>query len=128
MRALKVIDGLLAALSALVCLYVVVQTEPMFEGLWVDGTSLGNRAGQEAGIDTAVGVLGLVLILEATRRSIGWALPSLALIFLGYAWLGSGLPETLVGARPPTKSQLAVKMASARFNRPSPSTSPLTSS
>ena len=94
-RALRLIDRLLAALSVIVCLFVVVQTQPMFQRLWIEGTSLGNRAGQETGIDTAIGVLGLLLVLEATRRSIGWALPALALVFLAYAALGPSLPGWL---------------------------------
>jgi TRAP transporter 4TM/12TM fusion protein len=94
-RALRLLDRCLAGLAAVACLYVVFQTQPLFERFWIDGLSLGNRAGREAGIDTAVGVLGLVLILEATRRSIGWALPVLALVFLVYAGFGSALPGWL---------------------------------
>lgn len=88
-------DWVLAGLAFAVCAFVAVQTQPMFERWWLDGSSLGNRAGQETAIDTAVGVLGLVLIVEATRRSIGWALPALALAFLAYARFGSGLPDWL---------------------------------
>ncbi len=94
-RVLRLVDYCLAGLAAAACLFVVVQTQPLFEPLWVDGLSLGNRAGREAGIDTAVGVLGLLLVLEATRRSIGWALPVLALVFLAYAGFGSALPDGL---------------------------------
>jgi len=94
-KLLRRLDWLLAALSGAVCLFVVVQTQPMFERFWIGGTSLGNRAGQETAIDTLVGVLGLVLVLEATRRTIGWALPILGLVFLGYACFGSSLPDWL---------------------------------
>ena len=78
-RALRVVDWALALLAAAVCLYVVVQTQPAFERFWIDGSSLGNRVGLETGLDTAVGLLGILLVLEATRRSIGGALPLLAL-------------------------------------------------
>ena len=74
-KALRAVDWLLAALSVVTCLYVVVQTEPMFGDLWIGGQTLGNRAGQESGLDVVVGSVGLLLILEATRRSIGSALP-----------------------------------------------------
>jgi TRAP transporter 4TM/12TM fusion protein len=94
-RAMAILDWLLAALSVLACLFVVIQTQPLFERFWLGGVSLGNRAGQETAIDTAVGVLGLVLVVEATRRSIGWALPLLALAFLAYAHFGSALPDWL---------------------------------
>jgi TRAP transporter 4TM/12TM fusion protein len=94
-RAMAILDWLLAALSVLACLFVVIQTQPLFERFWLGCVSLGNRAGQETAIDTAVGVLGLVLVVEATRRSIGWALPLLALAFLAYAHFGSALPDWL---------------------------------
>ncbi len=94
-RALGLVDRCLAGLAGVACLFVVIQTQPLFKRFWIDGLSLGNRAGREAGIDTAVGVLGLLLVLEATRRSIGWALPVLALVFLAYAGFGSALPDWL---------------------------------
>ena len=91
----RTLDGLLALLSAACCLYVVVQSQPLFESLWFGGQTLGNRAGQETQLDTAVGIVGLIVVIEATRRSIGWALPVLALLFLAYAWAGPWLPEAL---------------------------------
>ena len=94
-RAIAILDASLAILAVAACLFVVVQTQPMFKRLWIGGVSLGNRAGQESWIDPAVGVLGLVLVLEATRRSIGGALPLLALAFLGYAHFGAVLPDWL---------------------------------
>ncbi|WP_227935267.1 TRAP transporter permease [Alkalihalobacillus deserti] len=39
-----------------------------------------------------VGILSIVLTLEAARRIIGWALPILAALFLVYAFLGDKLP------------------------------------
>jgi TRAP transporter 4TM/12TM fusion protein len=94
-KPFAVVDWLLASLALVVCLFVLIQTQPLFQRWWIGGVSLGNRAGQESAIDTIVGVLGLLLIVEATRRSIGWALPFLALVFLTYAYFGSGLPDWL---------------------------------
>lgn len=88
-------DWVLAAASATVCGFVVVQSQPAFQSLWLNGASLGNRAGLETSLDTAIGLLGLLLVMEATRRSIGWALPLLAAAFLGYAWFGASLPDWL---------------------------------
>jgi TRAP transporter 4TM/12TM fusion protein len=88
-------DVVLALAAIAACGYVVVQSEPAFESFWIGGAALGNRAGQETGLDTAVGVLGLFLVLEATRRTIGLALPLLSLTFLAYAYFGSGLPDWL---------------------------------
>ncbi len=75
--------------------YVVVQTEPVFQGFWLDGKSLGDRAGAELSLDYIVGGIGLVLVLEATRRSIGLALPLLSFIFLLYASFGQFMPDWL---------------------------------
>ncbi len=75
--------------------YVVVQTEPVFQGFWLDGKSLGDRAGAELSLDYIVGGIGLVLVLEATRRSIGIALPLLSFIFLLYASFGQFMPDWL---------------------------------
>ena len=89
------IDVVLAAVSIFVCLYVVVQTEPVFQAHWSSGVSLGNRAGAETPLDFFVGGLGILLVIEATRRCLGWALPILASVFLLYASLGSHLPSAL---------------------------------
>lgn len=85
----------LALLAMLCCGYIVVQTDPMFEALWVDGQSLGNRAGFETPLDTLVGLVGLIVVIEAARRALGWALPLLSLAFLLYAMFGSSFPSWL---------------------------------
>ncbi len=87
------LDVLLAVATVAVSAYVVVQTEPAFEAWWLTGQSLGNRAGFAIATDTVVGVVGLVLVLEATRRTIGVALPVLSLIFVAYAYWGALLPD-----------------------------------
>ncbi|MEE2777080.1 MAG: TRAP transporter fused permease subunit [Acidobacteriota bacterium] len=89
------LDWVLATLTIAACGYVIVQSEPTFEGVWSAGMSLGDRAGQETGLDFAIGLIGLMLVLEATRRSIGWILPILATIFLIYAYAGPYLPDAL---------------------------------
>ena len=43
--------------------------------------------------DQIFGALTIVLVLEATRRTTGWILPLVALVFLAYAWLGAWLPS-----------------------------------
>ena len=82
--------------SVIACFgYVVTQTEPVFQGFWLDGKSLGDRAGAELLLDYIVGGVGLVLVLEATRRSIGVTLPLLSLAFLLYAGFGQFMPDGL---------------------------------
>ena len=75
--------------------YVVAQTEPFFQSFWLDGKSLGDRAGAELLLDYIVGAVGLILVLEATRRSIGVTLPLLSLTFLLYAGFGQFMPDAL---------------------------------
>lgn len=45
--------------------------------------------------DYIFGTLAIVLILEATRRCMGWALPLIAALFLIYAFIGPSMPGLL---------------------------------
>ena len=91
----QVLDAVLIG-SVVFCFgYVVAQTEPAFQSFWLDGKSLGDRAGAELPLDYVVGGVGLVLVLEATRRSIGIALPLLSFVFLLYASFGQFMPDWL---------------------------------
>ncbi len=85
----------LAVLAALCCGYIVTQTDPLFDAWWVNGQTLGNRAGFETAYDTAIGLLGLLLVIEAARRALGLALPLLAGAFILYALFGSAFPDWL---------------------------------
>ena len=91
----RVVDAALAMTAAVCCGYIVIHTDPLFQTWWVDGQSLGNRAGFETPIDTGIGLIGLILVIEAARRSLGWALPLLSLAFLLYAVFGSWFPDWL---------------------------------
>lgn len=92
-RLVRAADVALALIALACCAYVVWQTEPAFAGSWWDGRSLGNRAGYETSMDILVGALGLLLVLEAARRTLGWALPLLAAFFLLYAYFGAWSPD-----------------------------------
>jgi TRAP transporter 4TM/12TM fusion protein len=93
------LDSGLALASAAVFGYVVVQSEPAFSGWWLGGRALGERAGLEQGSDIVVAIVGLALVFEAARRSVGWALPILAAAFLLYGLGGSMLPDWLLPHR-----------------------------
>ena len=94
-RAFQLFDVVLIG-AVIICFgYVVVQTEPVFQGFWLDGKPLGERAGAELQLDYIIGGFGLVLILEATRRSIGMTLPLLSFAFLLYASFGQFMPDWL---------------------------------
>jgi TRAP transporter 4TM/12TM fusion protein len=92
-------DVLLASLTVICCGYFVIQTEPALSGLWLNGQSLGNRAGSETPLDFVIGGMLALLVLEATRRAIGIALPLLALLFVAYGLFGDTLPAWLLPHR-----------------------------
>ena len=56
---------------------------------------LATRPGQPTAMDIAVAATGLALLLEATRRAVGWPMAALAVIFIAYAMLGPYMPEVL---------------------------------
>ncbi len=52
-------------------------------------------AGDPTLTTTILGGVAVVLVIDATRRMMGWALPVIALVFLGYAFAGPYLPGAL---------------------------------
>lgn len=89
----RAVDVTLALLALGCCVYVVWHTEPAFASSWTDSRSLGNRAGYETSLDILVGGTGLLLVMEAARRTLGWALPMLSGFFLLYAYFGAWSPD-----------------------------------
>ena len=61
---------------------------------------LAARSGSPTDFDIIVAVVGLVLLLEATRRSLGPPLMAVAIVFLAYVFFGnaSWLPDMLIHA------------------------------
>ncbi|MBN9672130.1 TRAP transporter permease [Labrenzia aggregata] len=58
-------------------------------------TELADRVGQPIFMDYVVSIAGLLLLLEATRRSLGPALVVVASLFLVYTVLGQYMPEII---------------------------------
>ena len=56
---------------------------------------LATRPGQPTTTDIVVSLAGIVLLLEATRRAVGWPMAALAAVFLGYCLLGPWMPDVL---------------------------------
>ncbi|MFT5112427.1 MAG: TRAP transporter 4TM/12TM fusion protein [Parasphingorhabdus sp.] len=56
---------------------------------------ISGRWGELTELEFWFGMVCIVTLLEATRRSIGWPIVILAVIFLGYAFLGPSLPGLL---------------------------------
>ena len=114
----KYISWGLAAAAAFCCLFIVTQLEPAFSGLWLkpDGAdepaNLGNRAGAETRIDIWISIIGVILVLEATRRSIGWIVPILAFTFMAHSYLCTTeweMPEWLLPHKGQSIDDIAVK-------------------
>ncbi len=56
---------------------------------------LAQRPGQPTTQDLVVSVIGLITLLEATRRALGLPLVIVALVFLGYTFAGPYMPELI---------------------------------
>lgn len=78
------LDLLLAILGAAAPAYVVYEYQ-----------HLVMRAGTVTSTDLAVGVLGIVLVIEAARRVVGLPMVCVVLAFLAYAFLGPYMPGVL---------------------------------
>jgi TRAP transporter 4TM/12TM fusion protein len=76
-------DWILAAVALAVCVY------PLFD---FDGFLERRQA--PTGLDVAAGAILLILLLEACRRTTGWVLPVVSLVFIAYAYYGGYLPYT----------------------------------
>ncbi|MDQ8732170.1 TRAP transporter permease [Bradyrhizobium sp. LHD-71] len=53
------------------------------------------RVGNPDPIDWIMGTIMIVVLLEATRRSVGWPLPIIAILLMAYALYGPSLPGIL---------------------------------
>ncbi len=79
-------DFAFAAGSIIACAYIVI-----------DYDGLINRMGTPTTVDIVMGAVGTVCVLEATRRMIGWPMPTVAGVFILYAYYGGYLPTSLGG-------------------------------
>lgn len=75
-------DAVLSIFGAAAPLYITV--------LWT--TALSQRSGSPTSLDIAIGIIGVLLVLEATRRVVGFPMVIVALVFIGYAFLGPFIP------------------------------------
>lgn len=58
-------------------------------------TQLANRSGAPESFDIIISVIGMLLLLEATRRSLGPPLAIVAIVFLTYTFLGPHMPDVI---------------------------------
>ncbi|NSW92634.1 MAG: TRAP transporter permease [Firmicutes bacterium] len=78
------VDVALAVIGAAVPMYIVVNYQ-----------QLVLRAGKVTTLDFIVGLIAIVLILEVTRRVVGWPMVIIATLFLIYALVGRKIPGQL---------------------------------
>ncbi|HEU18263.1 MAG TPA: TRAP transporter permease [Deltaproteobacteria bacterium] len=83
-RRMSAFDWLFLIGSAGICLWIFTFSTPIL-----------NRAGSFQPIDVTMGTILVLIVLEASRRSTGPAVPLIALIFICYALFGPYLPDTL---------------------------------
>ncbi|MGF0540177.1 TRAP transporter permease [Agrobacterium sp. ES01] len=82
---LPLIDWVLGIAGLMAALYVP----------WIY-SDLAFRVGNPLPIDIIMGTILIVVLLEAVRRSMGWPLPVIALLFIAYAYFGKSMPGILV--------------------------------
>jgi len=78
------IDIIIGIAASLAALYIAID----YEGIT-------NRYGMASTMDIVVGLVLVVLLLEAARRTIGPALPVIASCFIAYAFLGPHMPDVI---------------------------------
>jgi len=92
-RTIPRADWVLAIAAACCALYLFVFDTELIDSIF--GTRLSDRPNNPNQLDVIVSVLGIVLLLEATRRALGPPLMIVAIIFLGYTFLGPYAPGIL---------------------------------
>ncbi|WGW13122.1 TRAP transporter fused permease subunit [Saxibacter everestensis] len=91
-----VVDWGLAVLAVLTSLYPVLPFTILGSGGGFD--EFLNRQGSLSQVDIVMGGVLLLLILEATRRTTGWILPAVCVVFFLYAYYGGYLPVSWPGS------------------------------
>lgn len=77
-------DWVLALLGVASAMYLLVFRD-----------QLAGRSGAPTTVDVVIGVIGMVLLLEATRRSLGLPLMVVAMVFLVYTFGGPYMPDVI---------------------------------
>ena len=83
-RYIPIQDWVLALVGAFCALYLFLFYE-----------ALSGRPGNPTTFDIVVAVVGLVILLEATRRALGPPLMVVAMVFLGYTFAGPWMPDVI---------------------------------
>ncbi len=95
---LHLIDGILAIVAAALPLYIVFYYQ-----------DLVLRSGIPTLSDVIIGALGVLMVLEAARRVVGWPIVTIAVLFIAYALAGPYIPGVFAH-RGVTLSQLSAHL------------------
>jgi len=63
--------------------------------IFINYDALNARSGAWSPLDVAMGIGSIFLLLKAARRSLGMALPIIALIFIAYDYFGQYMPDLI---------------------------------
>ncbi|MEL0629991.1 TRAP transporter permease [Psychromonas aquatilis] len=86
-------DWGLAIVASFCALYPFIADSMIVDNLL--GTRLSDRPSAPNPVDIGVAIVGMLTLLEATRRALGPPLMVVAIIFLGYTFLGPYAPELI---------------------------------
>ena len=84
MKRVTIVDWMIGIVGVIGALYIVI-----------DYAGISERPGMPIGRDLIFGVILIVLMLEATRRVLGPALPIICGAFIAYVFLGPYLPDVV---------------------------------
>jgi TRAP-type uncharacterized transport system fused permease subunit len=105
-RPLSIIDILLVLVSIFIGAYVFIEYE-----------ALSFRTGMPNLLDSFTSLVGILLVLEATRRMIGWPFVIICLVGFAYVGLGQYLPSFMAHTGSPSRkrstSTFSVRRASS---------------
>ena len=86
-------DWLLAIVGTFCALYIFIFDSALADSIL--GSRLSDRPGNPNSYDIVVATIGMIMLLEATRRALGPPLMVVAIIFLFYTFLGPYAPGFL---------------------------------
>jgi TRAP transporter 4TM/12TM fusion protein len=85
-KKIPFLDWALILLSLLSCFYITINWEALSEAV---------RIAEPTRVDMILGIIATLLVLEATRRTAGIALPLVAIAFILYGFVGPYMPGIL---------------------------------
>jgi TRAP transporter 4TM/12TM fusion protein len=92
-QSIQILDFIFVALGLIATLYLVFNYEGLVHRQGVMSTI--SIAGIVIPFEVILGSIGIILLLEATRRVIGWPLVIIALIFILFSFFGRVLPDLI---------------------------------